>query len=88
MRDGVRLAMRITRPGRGGHPAPGRFPVLWQHGLTISEAADAGRQPAEAGLSHVPALTAYGYVVVQVARRGNGQSFGIRRGYERSHGDR
>jgi predicted acyl esterase len=81
MRDGVRLAMRITRPGKDGHPAPGRFPVLWQHGLTVSEAADAGQQPPEAGLSHVPALTAYGYVVVQVARRGNGQSFGIRRGY-------
>ncbi len=29
----------------------------------------------------VPGLTQYGYVVVQVARRGNGQSFGTRRGY-------
>jgi len=29
----------------------------------------------------VPSLTEYGYVVVQVARRGNGQSFGVRRGY-------
>ncbi len=81
MRDGVRLAMRITRPAQHGRPVPGRLPVIWQHGLTISEAPDAGQESAEAGLSHVPALTAYGYVVVQVARRGNGQSFGIRRGY-------
>ncbi len=81
MRDGVRLAMRITRPAQGGQPAPGRFPVLWQHGLTIGEAADASQESPGAGLSHVPALTAQGYVVVQVARRGNGQSFGIRRGY-------
>jgi predicted acyl esterase len=29
----------------------------------------------------MPTLTAYGYVVVQVARRGNGQSFGTMRGY-------
>ena len=81
MRDGVRLAVRITRPARDGQPAPGRFPVIWQHGLSITEAADASQESPDAGLSHVSALTAYGYVVVQVARRGNGQSFGIRRGY-------
>jgi uncharacterized protein len=81
MRDGVRLAVRISRPGSGGQAAPGRFPVIWQHALTITEAKDASQEPVAAGLSNLPALTAYGYVVVQVARRGNGQSFGSRRGY-------
>jgi uncharacterized protein len=81
MRDGVRLAVRISRPGLGGQPAPGHFPVIWQHALTITEAKDASQEPAAAGLNNLPALTAYGYVVVQVARRGNGQSFGTRRGY-------
>lgn len=81
MRDGVRLAIRVTQPARDGRAAPGRFPVVWQHALTITEAPDATERPPEAGLNHLPALTAYGYVVVQVARRGNGQSFGIRRGY-------
>ena len=81
MRDGVRLAVRITRPARDGQPAPGPFPVIWQHALTVAEAKDAVEEPTEAGLNHLPALTAYGYVVVQVARRGNGQSFGSRRGY-------
>jgi len=81
MRDGVRLAVRVTRPARDGQAAPGRFPVLWQHALTITESADSTAEPTAAGLSHLPALTAYGYVVVQVARRGNGQSFGTRRGY-------
>lgn len=81
MRDGVRLAVRVTRPARDGQPAPGRFPVLWQHALTITEAVDSTEESTAAGLSHLPALTAYGYIVVQVARRGNGQSFGIRRGY-------
>jgi hypothetical protein len=57
MRDGVRLAVRITRP------------------------ALAGQELVDAGLNQLPALTTYGYVVVQVARRGNGQSFGSRRGY-------
>ena len=30
MRDGVRLALRVTRPARGSMPVPGRFPVIWQ----------------------------------------------------------
>ena len=81
MRDGVRLAIRITRPARGGEAAPGPFPVIWQHTLSVTEGPGAAAVGHEAGLSHVPSLTAYGYVVVQVARRGNGQSFGIRRGY-------
>jgi predicted acyl esterase len=81
MRDGVRLAIRITRPAQAGHAADGRFPVLWQHALTITESPNSTERPKEAGLGQLPALTAYGYIVVQVARRGNGQSFGIRRGY-------
>jgi uncharacterized protein len=81
MRDGVRLAMRVTRPAQAGQPAAGRFPVLWQHALTITEGPNSTEQPKGAGLGQLPALTAYGYIVVQVARRGNGQSFGIRRGY-------
>ena len=81
MRDGVRLAVRITRPALQGQPAPGRFPVIWQHALTVTETKDAAQEPTDAGLNQLPALTAYGYVVVQVARRGNGQSFGSRRGY-------
>src|SRR5690242_3152365 len=81
MRDGVRLAMRITRPAQAVQPAAGRFPILWQHALTITEAPNSTERPKGAGLEQLPALTAYGYIVVQVARRGNGQSFGIRRGY-------
>ena len=54
--------------------------MIWQHTLTVTELRQ-HPDPSEAGLGHVPALVAYGYVVVQVARRGNGQSFGIRRGY-------
>jgi len=81
MRDGVRLAMRITRPAQAGQAAAGRFPILWQHALTITERPNSTERLKNAGLEQLPALTAYGYIVVQVARRGNGQSFGIRRGY-------
>ena len=80
MRDGVRLAVLVSRPAIRGKPAAGRFPVIWQGTVSITEPhpAAASKDPGYAG---VPSLTAYGYVVVQVARRGNGQSFGIRRGY-------
>jgi putative CocE/NonD family hydrolase len=79
MRDGVRLAVKIERPAQNGKPVAGRFPVIWQHTLQIDRESNwAGRQP---GLPAMPELAKHGYVVVQVARRGNGQSFGERRGY-------
>jgi putative CocE/NonD family hydrolase len=81
MRDGVRLAVRVSRPASGGKALAERFPVIWQNTLSIEEGKDAAAFPPSAGLRNVPALTAYGYVVVQVARRGNGQSLGSRRGY-------
>lgn len=81
MRDGVRLAVRIDQPGRDGRAVEGRFPVIWHHTLSISSTdRDGTGRPASATRS-MPDLVRYGYVVVQVARRGNGQSFGVRRGY-------
>ncbi|MDO6415231.1 CocE/NonD family hydrolase [Sphingomonas sp. BIUV-7] len=79
MRDGVKIALRIDRPARGGKAADGRFPVIWHGALNI--APDPTRRGTEPGLRDLPNLAKYGYVVVQIARRGNGQSFGERRGY-------
>lgn len=81
MRDGVRLAMRIDRPASHGIPVEGRFPVIWQAGLSITERRAPASATGSPGLIDVPSLTDYGYIIVQVARRGNGQSFGSRRGY-------
>lgn len=81
MRDGVRLALRISRPAIDGVPVNQPLPVIWQHALTITEEPARDAANPAGGFRDVPSLTAYGYVVVQVARRGNGQSFGIRRGY-------
>ncbi|CAM3516882.1 CocE/NonD family hydrolase [Kibdelosporangium persicum] len=81
MRDGTRLAVRLDRPATGGRPAQGRFPVLWQHNLSIDVSPEAVTGPAANGIQAIPSLTGHGYVVAQVARRGNGQSFGVRRGY-------
>ena len=84
MRDGVRLAISITRPSQGGKPIEGRFPVLWQHALEIARPSVMATGPAVGMASSygaVPSLASHGYVVAQVARRGQGSSFGKRRGY-------
>ena len=84
MRDGVCLAISITRPSQNGKPVEGRFPVVWQHTLAISAPGILASKPAGAmpgGYGAVPSLAYHGYVVVQVARRGQGPSFGKRRGY-------
>ncbi|CCA90011.1 peptidase S15 (plasmid) [Novosphingobium sp. PP1Y] len=81
MRDGVRLAVRVDRPGKDGKTVDGRFPVIWHHTLSISQQTADGAGGRVSDYRRVQELVRYGYVVVQVARRGNGQSLGSMRGY-------
>ncbi|CAN5904371.1 CocE/NonD family hydrolase [soil metagenome] len=76
LRDGTRIAVSLHRPSRDGKAVEARLPVIWHNTLAI-DAAGTG-EPAP-GLA---SLTRQGYVVAVVARRGNGASFGTRRGYE------
>lgn len=81
VRDGVKLAVRIDRPaGADGKPIEGRFPVIWQH--TLSTDRESNWNGTAPGLPQIgETLPKHGYVVIQVVRRGNGQSFGEMRGY-------
>ncbi|MFI5720562.1 CocE/NonD family hydrolase [Nocardia sp. NPDC051750] len=81
MTDGTRLAVLLHRPAVDGRAVDGRFPVIWHHKLDIYPSDKDGVGPREAGYSNLTAMTEHGYVIAQVARRGNGQSFGVRRGY-------
>ncbi len=81
MRDGTRLAVLVARPAVDGKAVDGRFPVIWHHTLSATQQPGDGVGPRAGGFSAMPGLTDHGYVVVQVARRGNGQSFGTMRGY-------
>ena len=77
MRDGVRLAVDLYRPGINGKPAAGQFPVVWHHTFDRHYVTT----PATGAAYAAPELTKYGYVVAFVERRGLGASFGERRGY-------
>ncbi|HVI99874.1 MAG TPA: CocE/NonD family hydrolase [Sphingomonas sp.] len=81
LRDGVRVAVRVDRPTLGGKVHEGPLPVIWHHSLSISLQTADGAGGRVSDYRKMPSLTRYGYVVVQVARRGNGQSFGAMRGY-------
>ena len=77
MRDGVRLAVDLYRPGMGGKAVDGPFPVVWHHTFDRRNVSAAARSAVNAA----PELTKFGYVVAIVERRGLGASFGERRGY-------
>jgi len=81
LRDGTKIAVLVARPAKDGNPVDGRFPVIWHHSLSATQQPQDGVGSRAAGFVTMPGLTDYGYVVVQVARRGNGQSFGTMRGY-------
>ncbi|MET0246127.1 MAG: CocE/NonD family hydrolase [Sphingomonas sp.] len=83
MRDGVRIAVSVTRPAIGKKPAEGRFPVIWTGSLDIGGPnGDGGPINVRGGRFGMGTIVGHGYVVVTAARRGSGASFGTRRGYQ------
>lgn len=80
MRDGVRIAMQVSRPARNGVAVEGKFPVIWHATLDLPGAAPVERPDRGEG-GNWARLVRQGYVIVDVARRGAGASFGVRRGY-------
>lgn len=89
MRDGVRIAVSVTRPAIDGKPAPGKFPVVWTGSLDIRSPYKTGPIVAEDGTFSafrnaygIGSIVGHGYVLVTAARRGSGASFGKRRGYQ------
>lgn len=81
LRDGVRIAVRVDRPTLAGKVHEGPLPVIWHHSLSVSQLTADGAGGRVTAFREMPTLTRFGYVVVQIARRGNGQSFGAMRGY-------
>ena len=92
MRDGTRLAATIYRPARDGKAVESPYPVIWE-GTTsrgrrnpdgtvqLSTAFFAPRKAAAGGLKSILDIVKFGYVLVQVERRGQSASMGFMRGY-------
>jgi putative CocE/NonD family hydrolase len=86
MRDGVKLAVDIFRPAENGHAVDKRYPVIWEAGTARGVTQRDGRQTFRlenkiSGGAAIAELTKYGYVVVEVDRRGLGASYGSMKGY-------
>lgn len=81
MSDGTKLGVMLYRPSENGKVVTDPLPVIWHHKLDIYPSPQDGVGPKEAGYNTLTGMTDQGYVVAQVARRGNGQSLGARRGY-------
>jgi putative CocE/NonD family hydrolase len=82
MPDGTRLAADIYRPARDGVPLPGRFPVILHATAARTRFGDSDDRSGTGKFSlQMINLANYGYVYMQVERRGINASFGVRRGY-------
>ncbi len=89
MRDGVKLAATIYRPAVSGKAVETPYPVLWEGTTsrgrrnsdgTVRLLSSAPRATEQARLSLID-IVKFGYVLVQVERRGQGASMGFMRGY-------
>jgi len=94
MRDGVRLAVDVTRPAVNGRPADEAFPVVWTHSryhrnpsaLVKAFNPDVAPEDLPVIRSMVDAqpdlqrLVRHGYVVAAAGVRGSGASFGAYEG--------
>lgn len=91
VRDGVRLAVTVYRPTRGGTVTSERLPVLFSFTPYLSRRIDADGKVVGTLEAKTPRgrpfaeLTRYGYVVAVADVRGKGSSFGVRAGYADQH---
>jgi putative CocE/NonD family hydrolase len=82
LRDGTKIAVSLHRPAAHGEVVETPLPVIWHHALDIEAPGVRDASKTTADRQPLSELTRSGYVVAIVARRGNGASFGVRRGYE------
>jgi uncharacterized protein len=89
MRDGIKLAATIYRPALSGKALATPYPVIWEGTTsrgrrnpdgTVQTILPAPSAASQARLS-LTDIVKFGYVLVQVERRGQGASMGFMRGY-------
>jgi len=89
MRDGTKLAATIYRPAVSGKAVETPYPVIWEGTTsrgrrnsdgTVRLLSSNPKAAEQAPLSPID-IVKFGYVLVQVERRGQGASMGFMRGY-------
>jgi uncharacterized protein len=80
MRDGVRIAIDIIRPARGGKPAEEKLPVLWSHDRYRRATLRNGKVESGADSPVGQSFIRHGYILADADVRGSGASFGTWRG--------
>ncbi len=76
MRDGVRIAIDIIRPARGGQVTEERLPVIWSHTRYRRAFEQNGRIISSGDSPLMQMLLRHGYVIAAADVRGSGASFG------------
>jgi uncharacterized protein len=90
MRDGTKLAATIYRPAIDGKAVQVPYPVIWEGTTsrgrrntdgTVQLSAEVSWGIEPGGLQGILEIVKFGYVLVQVERRGQSASMGYMRGY-------
>lgn len=80
MRDGVRIAIDVIRPARGGKPAEEKLPVIWAHNRYRRATLRDGKLESDADSPVGRAFVMHGYILADADVRGSGASFGTWKG--------
>jgi uncharacterized protein len=76
MRDGVRIAIDVIRPARGGKVAEEKLPVIWSHERYRRASLRDGKVESVADSPLYQSFIRHGYIVADADVRGSGASFG------------
>ena len=80
MRDGVRIAIDVLRPARGGKPAEEKLPVIWSHTRYRRATLRDGKIYSVIDSPVYQSFISHGYILANADVRGSGASFGTWKG--------
>lgn len=76
MRDGVRIAVDVIRPAKGGKAAEEKLPVIWSHNRYRRASLRDGKIFSVVDSPLYQSFIRYGYILANADVRGSGASFG------------
>ncbi|OGD18598.1 MAG: hypothetical protein A2Y69_05960 [Candidatus Aminicenantes bacterium RBG_13_59_9] len=80
MRDGVRIAIDVLRPAKGGKPAGEKLPVIWSHTRYRRATLRDGKIYSVVDSPLYQSFITHGYILANADVRGSGASFSAWKG--------